>query len=69
MFGSKQAKQDRLERYADLLPHAALSPAQLAQRLGVPRSTVLRDLPHLEDQGIHLDEDEHGRLRVARRWR
>jgi predicted DNA-binding transcriptional regulator YafY len=67
MFGSKQGKQERLAQYQELLNAEALTPAQIAARLGVPRSTVLRDLPELEDQGVKLDEDE-GKLRIFRRW-
>jgi len=33
----------------------------------VPRSTVLRDLPALEDQGTLLIEDERGLLSLFRR--
>jgi RNA-directed DNA polymerase len=68
MFGSKQDKQARLAQYQELLSAEALTPAQIAVRLGVPRSTVLRDLPHLEDQGVQLEEEECGRLRLFRRW-
>jgi len=68
MFGSKQGKQERLEQYQQLLSEEGLTPAQLAAKLGVPRSTVLRDLPELDDSGVKLDEDEHGKLRLFRRW-
>lgn len=68
MFGSKQGKQERLARYQELLGAEELTQAQIAQRLGVPRSTVLRDLAHLEEQGVQLDEDDGGRLRLFRRW-
>lgn len=68
MFGSKQGKRDRLEQYEELLREGDLSQAQLAQRLGVPRSTVLRDLVDLEERGIQLEESEDGRLRLFRRW-
>lgn len=68
MFGSKQGKQERLARYEELLDAEALTPAQLAARLGVPRSTVLRDLPELEEQGIKLAEEDSGKLRLFRRW-
>lgn len=68
MFGSKQGKQDRLAQYEKLLDAEALTPAQIAARLGLPRSTVLRDLPELEEQGVRLEEEESGRLRLFRRW-
>lgn len=66
MFGSKQDKERRLERLEQTLREASLSrpltPAQLAARLGVPRSTVLRDLPLLEERGMLIQEDEDGGL-------
>lgn len=68
MFGSKQGKQERLAQYQELLGEEELTQAQIAQRLGVPRSTVLRDLADLEDQGVRLDEDGGGRLRLFRKW-
>jgi predicted DNA-binding transcriptional regulator YafY len=68
MFGCKQGKQERLAQYAALLGEEELTQAQIAQRLGVPRSTVLRDLADLEDQGVKLDEDDGGRLRLFRKW-
>jgi predicted DNA-binding transcriptional regulator YafY len=68
MFGSKQEKEDRLGQYVEILKeHAELSQAELAQLLGVPRSTVLRDLPELEDRGVYLQEDE-GKLSLSRWW-
>jgi DNA-binding IclR family transcriptional regulator len=34
----------------------------IAQKLGVPRSSVTRALPALEEAGILLAEDDRGRL-------
>jgi DNA-binding IclR family transcriptional regulator len=34
----------------------------IAQKLGLPRSSVTRALPALEEAGILLAEDDHGRL-------
>ena len=34
----------------------------IAQKLGLSRSSVTRALPALEEAGILLAEDEHGRL-------
>ncbi|MBS1968290.1 MAG: helix-turn-helix domain-containing protein [Chloroflexi bacterium SZAS-1] len=68
MFGSKQSKVERLDEEIQLLEEEELSPAQLADRLGVPRSTVLRDLPALEERGFLLQEDENGRLALSRWW-
>lgn len=66
MFGSKQAKQHRHQRIIELFTHypAGLSMVQLATLIGVPHTTIMRDLPDLEDQGIFLDECD-GRLRPA----
>lgn len=68
MFGSKQGKQDRLGQYEQLLGEDGLSQAEIARRLGVPRSTVMRDLAELDDQGVLIEEDAEGRLRLSRRW-
>ncbi len=46
-----------------------ISPAELARRLGVDRSTVQRRLPSLEEAGYLLYEDEAGRLYPFRRLR
>jgi DNA-binding IclR family transcriptional regulator len=68
MFGSKQGKQERLGQYVELLGGEELSQAELARRLGVPRSTVMRDLVDLEEQGVQVEEDSEGRVRLSRRW-
>jgi DNA-binding IclR family transcriptional regulator len=39
-----------------------ISVGDLARRLRVERNTVARRLPSLEEIGILLAEDEHGRL-------
>lgn len=58
MFGSKQDKQDRLAQIVELLRHYpdGLSQAELAEHLRVPRSTIARDLPVIEEQGTFLQE-------------
>lgn len=58
----------RLQRYEELIPEypEGLKASQLARLLGVPRSTVIRDLPALEEAGILLMEDEQGRLSLFR---
>lgn len=68
MFGNKQNKQERLEQYRQLLGEEELTQAQIAARLGVPRSTVMRDLVDLEEQGVKLAEKEDGKLGLFRRW-
>jgi DNA-binding IclR family transcriptional regulator len=67
MFGSKQSKEERLEQEVTLLEQESLSPAQIAERLNVPRSTVTRDLPVLEDRGVLLQEAEDGKLSIFRK--
>lgn len=66
MFGSKQAKEERLAREAALLEQQERSVADLAEEIGVPRSTIWRDLTDLEDRGILLQED-NGKLSLFRR--
>ena len=39
-----------------------IRPAELARRLGVHRSTVLRRLPSMEEAGYLYSEDERGGL-------
>ena len=68
MFGNKREKQERLDQYAAMLGEQALSQAEMAKRLGVPRSTVMRDLTDLDDQGIQLEEDAQGHVRLSRKW-
>ncbi len=67
MFGSKQDKVDRLVQIVEILQRVpqGVSQAQLASLLGVPRSTIARDLPVLEECGILLQEDE-GKLTIFR---
>lgn len=69
MFGNKQAKQKRLEQMADVIEHnpEGISQSELARQVGVPRCTVKRDLPAMEDAGILLAEDRRGWLSLFRR--
>jgi uncharacterized membrane protein len=63
MFGDKQAKQERLEHIAKVIEqHPNITQAELARQMGMPRSTVKRDLPAMEKAGILLAEDARGRL-------
>ncbi|GIV96848.1 MAG: HTH domain-containing protein [Herpetosiphonaceae bacterium] len=58
MFGSKQAKMERLEQIVALLrAHpAGLTQAEIARRLGVSEATIMRDLWLLEQRGILIAE-------------
>ncbi len=66
----RQASRERLEaiwRVVEREP--GLKPGQVARKLGIARSTVLRALPALEDAGLLLCEDNRGCLRPWRRRR
>jgi DeoR/GlpR family transcriptional regulator of sugar metabolism len=65
----RRPDQGRLDRYEELVPEypGQVRPSQLARLLAVPRSTVQRDLPALEEQGTLLIEDERGLLSLFRR--
>jgi len=70
MFGNKQVKQARLEQMARVIgQHPDITQAELARKMGMPRSTVKRDLPALEKAGILLAEDRRGRLALFGRRR
>jgi predicted ArsR family transcriptional regulator len=65
----RRPNPDRLDRYEDLIAEypGGVRASRLANRLGVPRSTVIRDLPALEERGTLLSEDERGLLSLFRR--
>jgi DeoR/GlpR family transcriptional regulator of sugar metabolism len=67
----RRPNQGRLDRYEEMVPEYpdGVRASQLARWLGVPRSTVQRDLPALEDQGTLLMEDGGGLLSLFRRRR
>ena len=65
MFGNKRKKEERLRRIGAVLKQEknGITQTELARRLGVTRSTVLKDLAVLQNKaGILAAEDEHGRL-------
>jgi DeoR/GlpR family transcriptional regulator of sugar metabolism len=66
MFGTKQTKRQRLQHIVEELSYHpdGLTQIELAMRLGVPSSTIARDLPLLEDRGIYLQEYA-GRISLA----
>lgn len=69
MFGNKKVKRERIEKMAQVIQQSpgGISQSELARQIGAPRSTVKRDLPALERQGILLAEDERGWLSLFRR--
>lgn len=54
----------RLQKIEELLKEhpEGLRQSEIARRLGLHRSTVMRDLPAMEEAGILLAEDKRGRL-------
>lgn len=65
----RRPNPDRLDRYEDLIAQhpGGVRASRLARQLGVPRSTVMRDLPALEERGTLLAEDDRGLLSLFRR--
>ncbi len=62
-FVMRQADQKRLERmWQTLERNPGIKAAGVARRLDISRSAVMRALPALEEAGLLLSEDEHGRL-------
>jgi len=59
-WNRKRKELDETVRLIEENP--AIRPAELARRLGVSRSTVIRRLPSLEEAGHLLYEDEQGGL-------
>lgn len=69
MFGSKTDKRRRLQEARRIIEaHGEITPAELARQLGVPRSTVSRDLAVADQHGVLLCEDQQGRLSLTERW-
>lgn len=57
MFGSKQAKEARLDQEIEILvAEGEMSAAELAERVGVPPKTIYSDLVALANNGIRLQE-------------
>ncbi len=59
------ARLRQMERLLRQHPEG-LKQSEIARRLGLHRSTVMRDLPVLEEVGILLAEDNRGRLTFFR---
>ncbi len=56
----KQAEFEEMDRI--IREHPGIRPAELARRLGIARSTVLRRLPSMEEAGYLYSEDNRGGL-------
>ena len=63
----KQPEFDKMDTLIQEVP--GIRPAQIAQRLGVSRSTVMRRLPSMEQAGYLYSEDDRGGLHPFRRKR
>lgn len=58
-------KEEEFEKMAELVEQKpGINSAEIAQELGLSKSTVLRRLPSLEEAGILLSEDNNGGLRL-----
>ena len=59
----RRASEKRLEAIWQAVEREpGMRAGRVAQRLGVPRSSVTRALPSLEEEGLLLSEDRRGRL-------
>jgi DNA-binding IclR family transcriptional regulator len=64
----RQTDQQRIEQINDYVSqHPGSRPAEIARQLEVPRSSVTRALPALEEAGHLLSEDRKGGLWPFRR--
>ncbi len=60
---ARQADPERLKEVDEfVVRHPGSKPSDIAKGLDIPRSSVMRALPNLEDAGRLLSEDDRGRL-------
>jgi Mn-dependent DtxR family transcriptional regulator len=60
---ARQTDRERMQQISGYVEeHPGVRPAEIARQLAVPRSSVTRALPALEDEGYLLTEDRKGRL-------
>jgi Mn-dependent DtxR family transcriptional regulator len=60
---ARQSDRGRLDQISDYVAqHPGVKPADIARQLEVPRSSVTRALPALEEAGYLLYEDRKGGL-------
>ena len=58
---ARQADRERLQQINDYVAqHPGTRPAEIARQLDLPRSSVTRALPALDDEGFLLSEDRRG---------
>lgn len=59
----RSANRQRLEKiYRTVEENPGVKPGKVARQMGVPRSSVTRALPALEEQGLLLSQDGRGGL-------
>jgi len=59
----RRASRERLEAiWRAVEREPGIRPSRVARKLGIPRSSVTRALPTLEEAGLLLGEDRKGRL-------
>jgi len=61
-----RARLRRIEALLEKHPEG-LRGSEIARKLELHRSTVMRDLPALEEMGVFLTEDDSGRIGLFRR--
>ncbi len=59
-WNKKTSEFETMEEILD--DHPGITAAELARKLDIPKSTVLRRLPSMNDAGYLLSEDEKGGL-------
>jgi Mn-dependent DtxR family transcriptional regulator len=59
----RHADKERLEDiWQEIEQEPGIRPGRVAEKLGIPRSSVTRALPALDDKGLLLYEDQKGGL-------
>lgn len=59
----RYADRERLETiWRAVEREPGIRPGRIAKKLGLPRSSVTRALPALDDEGLLLSEDQKGQL-------
>lgn len=65
---ARQTDRERLQQISNTIAqHPGAKPAEIARQLDLPRSSVTRALPELEDAGHLMYEDRRGGLWPFRR--
>lgn len=65
---ARRTDETRIEDIARVIQEQpGLTANGIADLLGVPSSSVTRALPSVEDSGVLLTEDDHGRLAIFRK--